>query len=383
MSSFKIPLSDLDYGPEEEFAVLNVLKSKWISMGSETQSFEAEFSKMVQTQCAICVSNATAGLHLALIAVGVRPGDEVIQPALNFVASANMTIACGAKPVFADIISLNEPTLDPTQVERLITPRTKAVIAMHYGGYLCRMDELVSICKSRGIALIEDACHAVGAYYESNSGPASRRQMAGGIGDIGVFSFFSNKNLAVGEGGMIVTESAELGARCRQLRSHGMTTLSWDRHQGHARSYDVTDHGYNYRIDDLRAALGRCQLRKLAAGNLRRRELVAQYRQNLAPLHDWISPFASYTGDSAFHLMPLLAPNTAARDNVTAALSRDGVQTSMHYPCISDFSAFSAYATSDLPQSVEFSKREMTLPLFPGLSPNEVDFICDTIIESV
>src|ERR1019366_5314594 len=193
LPTWNIPLSDLDYGQEEMDAVARVLRSKWLSMGPEVESFETEFAALQGARYALAVSNATAGLHLAYLAAEIGPGDEVIQPALNFVAAANMTVACGATPIFADIISLAEPTIDPANVADLITPRTKAIVAMHYGGNLCRMAELLTLCRERNVSLIEDACHAVGARYHDRQGRAPHGTMAGSIGDLGTFSFFANK----------------------------------------------------------------------------------------------------------------------------------------------------------------------------------------------
>jgi len=274
LTDWRVPLSDLDYGSEEANAVQRVIASKWLSMGPEVQAFEQEFAAMQGSKHALAVSSATAGLHLALLALGVGPGDEVVQPALNFVATANMTVAVGATPVFADICSLDEPTIDPSEVERLISPRTKAAVVMHYGGSLCRMAELTELCTAHGVAIVEDACHAVGVAYRDARNRRPNGIMAGSIGDISAFSFFANRNIASGEGGMVVTNRADLAERVRLLRSYGMTTLTWDRHKGHAGSYDVMNPGYNYRLDELHAALGRAQLKKLERNNQRRRNLL-------------------------------------------------------------------------------------------------------------
>jgi len=193
---------------------------------------------------------------------------------LNFVATANMTVAVGATPVFVDIGGLDEPTIDPRDGERVISPRTKAAVVMHYGGSLCRMAELTELCTAHGVAIVEDACHAVGVAYRDARNRRPNGIMAGSIGDISAFSFFANRNIASGEGGMVVTNRADLAERVRLLRSYGMTTLTWDRHKGHGGSYDVMNPGYNYRLDELHAALGRAQLKKLERNNQRRRNLL-------------------------------------------------------------------------------------------------------------
>jgi dTDP-4-amino-4,6-dideoxygalactose transaminase len=372
MSEWRIPLSDLDFGPEEMAAVQRVMKSKWLSMGQEAQAFEKEFAAMQGAKHAIAIANATAGLHLAFLALDLGPNDEIIQPALNFVATANMTVAAGATPVFADIISLGEPTIDPVHVERLITPRTKAVVIMHYGGSLCRMAEFVQLCRKRGLALIEDACHAVGAAYQDARQRHPHGIMAGSIGDISAFSFFANKNIATGEGGMVVTNRDALAERVRLLRSHGMTSLTWDRHKGHASSYDVVVNGYNYRIDELRAALGRAQLAKLKLNNERRVRLMSLYVDCLSSLPGWTIPFAERISNSSGHLMVVVAPTTESRDRAVQKLRESRIQTSLHYPCISDFSAFATTPTDAVKITREFATRAITLPLFPSMTLDQV-----------
>ena len=382
MSDFRIPLSDIDYGSEEEEAVLRVLNSKWLSMGTEVQVFEKEFAELIGTKYAFAVANGTAALHLSFLALGLGPGNEIIQPAINFVATANMTVAIGSTPVFADILGVDDPTIDPVELERRITPQTRAVVVMHYGGHLCRMAEIKEICERHGLYLIEDACHAVGARYFDPQERPPHNKMAGGIGDIAAFSFFSNKNLATGEGGMIVTNQDELADRVRLLRSHGMTTLTWDRHKGHASSYDVVVHGYNYRFDELRAALGRCQLAKLEHNNERRRKLVLAYQHYLNALPGWVIPFVAYNRGSAYHLMVVVAPTETVRLKTIENLAKDRIQTSRHYPFLPELSAFTNYRTKNLAHSVSFASRVITIPLFPTLTLSDVEDICKCIVHA-
>ena len=379
MSNWNIPLSDLDYGQEEVDAVGRVLRSKWLSMGPEVETFEREFAALQSVSCALAVSSATAGLHLALLTAEIGPGDEVIQPALNFVATANMTVACGATPIFADVTSLAEPTIDPANVAGLITPRTKAVVVMHYGGNLCRMAELLTLCKERNLFLIEDACHAVGARYHDAIGRPPHGTMAGSIGDVGTFSFFANKNMVTGEGGMIVTNREDLASRMRLLRSHGMTSLTWDRHRGHASSYGVISHGYNYRLDELHGALGRAQLLKLSGNNERRRRLLHSYKAAIDSLSGWVMPFGESIETSAGHLMVVIAPTAEARDRAVNRLRIAGVQTSLHYPCIADFEAFAKGRPDPLPITRQFVSRAITLPLYPTMAEKDANRVCDLI----
>src|SRR5512135_541044 len=251
--NWTIPLSDLDFGPAEDQAVLDVLHSKWLTMGAVTQAFEAEFAAFHHAEYAVAVSNATVALHMACLALGIGPGDEVIVPALTFVATANAVLYTGARVRFADILGEAELNVSPEAIERQITPHTKAISVVHYGGYPCRMEAICAVAERHGLAVIEDAAHAPGAFLNGRH--------LGTWGDAGCFSFFSNKNLSTGEGGMLVTDKDDIAEKVRLMRSHGMTSLTYDRHRGHANTYDVVDLGYNYRIDEIRSALGCVQLK--------------------------------------------------------------------------------------------------------------------------
>jgi len=244
---------------------------------------------------------------------------------------------------------------------------------MHYGGYLCHMTEMQSICEKYGLVLIEDACHAVGAHDAGG-------RMVGGLGDIACFSFFGNKNMATGEGGMVTTRRDDLTEQLRLLRSHGMTTLTWDRHKGHASSYNVTLHGYNYRLDEIHAALGRVQLRKLVQNNKRRHGVAMAYRNALADLPPgWLVPFAKYQGESAHHLMVVVAPNGETRSRAMQALREVGIQTSMHYPCIVEFDAYRRFRPMDVRLSHSYAQQAFSLPLFPGMTNEQVEQVCNVL----
>ena len=379
--NWRVPLSDLDYGPEEEAAVRRVLDSRWLSMGPEVEAFEKEFAEATGARHALTACNATAALHLALLALRVGPDDEVIQPPINFVATANMTVAAGARPVFADILSLDEPTIDPAEVEKLITPRTKAVVVMHYGGYPCRMAEINDVCARHHVPVIEDACHAPLVVYQNERQERPHGHIVGALSQIACFSFFGNKNLSTGEGGMVVTDDDGMAATVRRLRSHGMSTLTWDRHRGHASTYDVTCHGYNYRLDEIRAALGRAQLQRLARGNARRRELTALYHRLLDDTPGLTLPFARWRWDFAGHLLPVVARDADHRARIAAALKAERIQTSLHYPPITRFSGFREFSINQTPVSDAFGERVITLPLFPRLTDADVGTIA-TIIKA-
>jgi dTDP-4-amino-4,6-dideoxygalactose transaminase len=253
--AWQVPLSDLTVPDDMVRAVEEAVSSGWWSMGPRVEAFEAEFATLLGSRHAFGVANGTAALHLALLAAGCRPGDEVVVPSLNFVAAANTIAHVGATPVFCDISGMHDLNLDPKDVEAAITPATRAIVVLHYGGFACDMGSVLQLAEQHGLVVIEDAAHAPGSTWEG--------RMCGTLGRVGCFSFFSNKNLPIGEGGMVVTDDDAIAESLRLLRSHGMTTLTWDRHRGHASSYDVVLQGFNYRLDELRAAMGVVQLRRL------------------------------------------------------------------------------------------------------------------------
>jgi dTDP-4-amino-4,6-dideoxygalactose transaminase len=362
---WKIPLSDLDFGPEEQAAVDAVLKSKWLTMGGVTEEFEQAFASYVGAKHAIAVTNATAGLHLACVAAGLGAGDEAILPSLTFVATANGVRYTGATPVFAEIVGADDLNVSYHAIEKMINARTRAIIVVHYGGYACDMPSIMELARERGLAVIEDAAHAVGSDLDGVH--------LGTWGDIGVYSFFSNKNMTTGEGGMIVTNDEGHAQKLRLLRSHGMTSLTWDRHKGHAWSYDVVDLGYNYRIDEIRSALGKVQLAKLPANNERRRHLTQIYRDVLREFSTGVTiPFEHHAGTSAAHLLPALLPSGTDRPAFMEAMKAQGIQTSIHYPPIHTFTAFGAGAKYSLPITEEIAAREVTLPLYPAMTDEDV-----------
>jgi dTDP-4-amino-4,6-dideoxygalactose transaminase len=375
---WRIPLSDIDFGPEEEQAVLEVVKSRWLTMGAVTQQFEAEFAAYVRARHAIGVTNATAALHMACVAAGLGPGDEAILPSLTFVATANAVRYTGAQPVFADIESETCLNISAASIEACITPRTRAILVVHYGGFSCDMPAIMEIARRNGLVVIEDAAHAAGSELEGRA--------LGTWGAMGCYSFFSNKNMTTGEGGMLVTDDDALAARLRILRSHGMTSLTWDRHKGHAWSYDVVDLGYNYRIDEVRSALGRVQLGRLERNNQIRRQRTALYHELLQELcPSLILPFSSMgrPGVSACHLLPVLLPRGTPREGFMEKMKARGIQTSIHYPPVHHFTAYQNHRGSELPYTEDVAAREVTLPLYPALPEADVELVAEAASESL
>ena len=368
---WKIPLSDIDLGDEEIEEVVKVLRSKWLSMGPVTQRFEEEFANYLGMKHAFGVSSGTAALHIALKVLGIKEGDEVIVPSLTFVATANSALYCGAKPVFADITSLDNFNISPEDILEEITDKTKAITIVHYGGYPCDMKAVMEIAEEYNLKVIEDAAHAPGAEYKDKK--------CGTIGDIGCFSFFANKNLVTGEGGMIVTNDEELAEKIKIMRSHGMTTLTWDRHMGHAHSYDVIELGYNYRINEIASALGLVQLKKLKRNNEKRKRITAKYREDLKDISRISLPFSNYTKEKpSYHIFPILLSEEVSREKFMEDLKQKGIQTSIYYPPIHLFSNYRkmfGFKGGTLPKTEFIGEHEVTLPLYPSMSVEDVKYI--------
>jgi dTDP-4-amino-4,6-dideoxygalactose transaminase len=372
-SPWRIALADVSITDDDRAAVMAVLDSGWLSMGPVTAQFEDDLAAFLGTEHALAVTNGTAALHLAAAALGLGPGDEVICPSLTFVASAAAMRQTGASVKLGDAISTDDFSLDPAEVERLLTPRTKAIVVMHYGGYPSQMQEIMSLASEHDLLVIEDAAHAPGARVDGAS--------LGTIGHAGCFSFFPNKNMTTGEGGAVVFRDEEPAARARLLRSHAMTTLTWDRHRGHATSYDVLDVGFNYRIDELRAALGVSQLARVASFNAARATLADRYRQRLGAHPGLDVPYGVVRGEPSYHLAPVLARSLASRDGLREALRVERIQTSVHYPPIHRFTSYAG--AGSLPVTDEIADRVLTLPLHPSLTLEQVDEVCDLLFQLV
>jgi len=371
---YKISLFDLNFDEAEERAVLDTLRSKWISTGPKTAEFESKFESMLKVKHALALSNCTVALHLALKVLDIRDGDEVICPSLTFVATVNSIRYINAIPVFADIKSYNDLTIDPEDVESKITSKTKAIVVMHYGGFACDMDVILKIAKKYDLKVVEDACHGPLSEYKGKK--------LGTIGDVGCFSFFSNKNISTGEGGMLVSDYPELFERAKLLRSHGMTSLSYERAKGHSTSYDVIDLGYNYRMDDIRASIGIVQLDKLENDLKKRAEVRSMYIKLLSNNENLIIPFKVNKNYSSNYIFPIVLKdsNREKRDEVRNKLAEIGIQTSVHYPAVHRFSIYRDYCT-ELPKTDYVSDNLITLPMYSSLNEHQVILITDSLKE--
>ncbi len=371
----QFPLSAVDFDDEETAAVSAVLRDGWLTCGRRTAEFEEAFAAYTGSAHAVAVSSCTTALHLALMAGGVGPGDEVLVPSYTFVASANAVRYQGAQPVFVEIGGPADLNLAVADLERKLSPRTKAIVVVHMAGFPAEMGAVMRLARDRGLRVVEDACHAIGASYHSPEEQAFHGRKAGSIGDFGCFSFYANKNMVTGEGGMVVTDDPEAAAAMREARSHGMR-----RDHGRDRAewtydYDIDGLGYNYRCTELTAALGLVQLGKLDRNNAIRRQLVARYRERLGSVAGLELPFAHRLEDGAHHIFPILTSHRGLRPALRRALDESGVQTSVHYPPVHQLSAYAATGAPALPLTEDVASREITLPLHPLMTVADVDAI--------
>ncbi len=363
----RVPLFEPSLGAEEVEAVKAVILGKWITMGEKVEAFQDRFAALTGSRHAIAVNSCTAALHLANVLLDVGPGDEVIVPSLTFAATANAVVYTGATPVFADIAGDGDWCMDPEDVARRVTPKTKAVVAMHYAGFPCDMSALQGVCDSAGVALYEDACHGLGGLVEE-------RPM-GSLGRMGCFSFYSNKGMTTAEGGMLVTDDDGLAARARSLRSHGQTKTAIDRMKG-AVGYDIVEVGFNYRMDDIRAAIGLVQLDKFPAMQRRRKELMGLYREQLSRIKGVELPLHGSRGVPSNYLLVIAVD--VDRDALREALRAKGIQTSHHYPPVHLFGHYRGTSTS-LPRTEEVASQNLTLPFYPEMRDDDVGYVCDVL----
>jgi perosamine synthetase len=373
-------------GDEELEALREVFESGWLGLGPKTRKFEEEFAAYVGASHGVATNSATAALHLACVALGIGPGDEVLVPAMTFVSTAHAPRYCGATPVFVDV----EPdtlNVDVEDAARKITPRTRAIMPVHYAGHACRMDAIWELAAAHDLRVIEDAAHACGSTYRGDRIGNARRS------DAVCFSFHAVKNLPVGDGGMVTTGSAELAERIEKLRWLGISKSTWDRTEeveaevesplrrfaSYGWYYDVETLGYKCHMNDIAAAIGLVQLGKLDRQNDRRRQIVARYDQALAGL-DWIDAPAEkpYTRSSCH----LYAARTPHRDALNLYLKEQRIATGVHYiPLhLHPFYAGPGGAPRvSLPVAESAWTQLITLPLYPSLEDEEVEYIIDMV----
>ena len=373
-----IPVFDLKIEQEDLDAVEATLRSGWLTSGPRTAELEEAFAEHIGVDHVVAVSSCTAALHLAYLAAGVGPGDEVIVPSFTFAATASAVVYCGARPVFADIQGLDNPSIDPADVASRVTERTKAVVAVHFGGYAARVDELAELCSELGLALVEDAAHTPSATLDGRK--------LGTFGLAGAFSLFSNKVLAVGEGGLLATDDPDVAALARSLRSHGMSSESWARYTGSSDGYDVVGLGFNYRLDDARSALCLSRMRRLETEIERRRELTLRYRQLLRGANGVLLPYTDEeVHTSSGYVMPVFLEDPDLQPELRERLlSRHRIQTSVLYPPIHLFSAYrDRFPTPPLPKTELAGRTAVMLPMFGHLTFEQQERVVAAVREEL
>ncbi|MEV7189785.1 DegT/DnrJ/EryC1/StrS family aminotransferase [Kitasatospora sp. NPDC093102] len=355
-------------GDEEIAEATETIRSGWLTHGPKAAAFEQAVREDLGVQDTFAVSSCTAALHLALLAAGIGPGDEVITPSMTFCAAPNAMRQAGARPVFVDIepVTLN---IDPAAARAAITPRTRAIVVMHYGGHPCDLRAFRELADEHHLLLVEDAAHALRASRDGIR--------AGSVGDLTVFSFYANKVMTTGEGGMLAGR-ADLIAKARLLGRHGIDSSAWKRHgKGNTADYDVTVPGLKYVMSDLNAALGLAQHRKLPAFTARRAEIAAAYTDALVGLPGLTLPAVLPTTEHGWFLYPILVdPHAAPIDRTRLAerlLAEHRIATSVHFRPVHTLQAYHDAADHPLPVTEQAASRQLSLPCYPAMTGHDID----------
>ncbi len=379
MSDFKIPFHRPSYGEEEIREVSETIRSGWITTGPKVKAFEEAFAREVGAKHAVALNSGTAAMHLSLEALGVTEGDEVITVPFTFVATSEVILYCRAKPVYVDC-SKTDFNIVASQVESKITPRTKAILPVHFAGKSCDMDALLKIARKHNLKIIEDAAHSFPALY--------RDRKIGSLGDTTCFSFYATKTLSTGEGGMLTTQNDEIAAKARLLSLHGITRDAWKRFQNPgAWRYDVVALGHKYNMSDLQAAIGIQQLKKAGLFLEKRRSIARQYL-NAFKNHDLLrAPCAEDFNEHAWHLFVIqleLEKLTISRDQLMEQMGEAGVGTSVHFIPLCEHPYYKeklGLRPEDFPNATAAFKRIVSLPIYPGMTEDEVSFVVQKLLE--
>lgn len=366
-----IPYGTQSIDEDDIQAVVDVLRSDYLTTGPTVAQFEKKIADYVGAKYAVAVSNGTAALHVACLAAGIKPGDEVITTPITFAASANCVLYCGGTPVFADINPVTY-NIDPEDIRRKITKNTKAIIAVHFTGQPCEMDEIHAIAREHNLLVIEDAAHALGADYKG--------KMVGNISDMTTFSFHPVKHITTGEGGMITTNSQELFQRLLLFRTHGITrdNTLMTKNEGDW-YYQQLELGYNYRITDIQCALGISQMNKLDTNIVRRREIVKRYNETFASINEIITPFQKESCNNSWHLYVIQVAN---RKEVFDKLRAAGIGVNVHYVPVYKFPYYqnNGYSEVHCPNAEVLYERMISLPIYSTLLQSEQDYIIEQVL---
>ena len=369
-------------GEDEINEVVDTLKSDWITTGPKTFKFEDLFSKKVNSKYAIAVNSCTAAMHLAIVALGIKNGDEVITTPYTFAATAEVIINANAKPVFVDV-EKDTYNIDPTKIEDKITDKTKAIIVVHYAGHSCDMDKIMDIAKKFDLYVIEDAAHAIGSKYKD--------KRIGSVSDVTCFSFYATKNITTAEGGMITTNDEDLADKMRMLSLHGISKDAWKRYSSEGSwYYEILYSGYKYNMSDLQASIGIHQIKKLDQMQERREEIVNRYNRSFNGIPQITTPTAKSYTKHAWHLYPIQINEellTINRNEFIKALKAENIGTSVHFIPLHIHPYYKEkfdFKSSDFPNAFSLYNKEISLPIYPKMENKDVEdviFAVEKIID--
>jgi len=373
-SSVKFPAYEPWISNDDKRVVNAALDQTMLTFGPQLEKFESDFSKYTKAKYAIAVSNCTAALHLSLKALGIKENDEVIIPDLTFVADANAILACNAKPVIVDI-NKNNFFLSISNLKKNITKKTKAIIPVHIYGQVCNIDEIFDIAKANNLKVVEDCAHAIGTFHKSKH--------VGTIGSTGCFSFYPTKNITTAEGGMVITNSKNIADKVRQLRSHGMLKSLKSRYAGsYPWVFDILEPGYNYRLDEIRCALGISQLRRIAKINKMRKTAASYYHSKLHSITGVILPDMVRDKSHSYHLYTIRVTKSfgMSRNQLFKKLKQAGIRTTVYWMPIHKFTAYNRYVKkSNIKTTSKIYDEILSLPLFPNISKRHQDAVINCI----
>jgi len=356
---------------KDKRAVVNVLSNRWLTGGPIVNKFEEKISKFINSKFASAVGSATHALHLSVRSLGIGPGDEVIVPTFTFAATANVVSYAGAVPILADVDSGTFNIL-PSEIKKRISKRTRAIIVVHYGGQSCDMREIISICKDRGLYLIEDCAHSLGATYAGKK--------CGSMGESGCFSFYPTKIITTGEGGMVTTSNNKVYRSVQLLKSHGMSIHPAEREVKAEWKYDIIDLGYNYRMDEIRASLGVSQFERIDEINKRRIRIAKKYDDKLEKIKGISIPMTKPDRNHIYHLYTIKIENDyhLTRDELFQKLHKKGIGTSVqYYPLhLMSYNKKKYHnKISQFPNSNKLKDTVLSLPIYPTMTENQVDYV--------
>lgn len=381
MQEQSIPFHRADVGEDEAQAASDVIRSGWLTMGPKTVEFEEKFASYVGSKHAVGVSSCTAGLHLALDAIGLKQGDEVLVPTTTFTATAEVVTYFKAKPVLVDV-DAESLCMDSADAERRITKRTRAVIPVHFAGQPCEMDAIQEMAGRHGLRVIEDAAHSLPASY--------RGVRVGSISELTAFSFYATKTLTTGEGGMVTTDNDDLATRMRTMRLHGVGRDAWKRYSAEGSwYYEVLDAGFKYNLTDIQSAIGIVQLAKCDRMRAARAEIATRYTEEFAKERALEVPTVGDNCDSAWHLYVLrlnLEEISITRSEMIDKLRERGVGTSVHFIPLHMHPYYRnayGYLAEDFPVASKQYQRYISLPIFPGMTSTQVNYVIGNVLEIV